>query len=490
MSSGGVALVYTVATTTNGGETLTAHLGSTSGVAVFTLTLDPTQPNGGYVFNLLGTLDDASNPNSNSIALNFTVQAADADGDTVNTSFTVNVTDDVPTDTTPAATTVLEHTLVSQSTASISESLGVSFGADGPAAVVTGGTVTQTFNFNTGGAVLSPDLEVTGGLVNFASQPGIATGSNVAAPIIIFANTGKPFTLTGQPRSVRDHRGNAVRYPRGIQRSRHPCRHVQYQRCGSCHDKFGNADALHRHRHRPTGRSPSWKSSPYGFSGNVMADNLTVTQSSSSGTTVVSGPVEFTNLASAIANVSAHDNLGNTVNLANPTSGGQAVHFELIDAVTLVAYTGSTAPTSTTASNVVFSVVLAENASHPNGTYTFTLDKPLDDFNPGTTPTSTVNFTFNFTATDFDGDSTANTFTVNVTDDTPTVTGTVTAETVSGRAGVARRQFAGWLRFRLPKRSTSTGARTTARSRATPTAARCRSWPATAPLRSPAATRW
>src|SRR6202044_2198426 len=104
-----------------------------------------------------------------------------------------------------------------------------------------------------------------------------------------------------------------------------------------------------------------------------------------------------------IANIAAHDNLGNTVNLANLTSGGQPVHYELIDAVTLVGYTGS-APTSITASNVVFSVVLSENASNPHGVYTFTLDQPLDDVNP--TPTSAINFTFNFTATDFDGDTT------------------------------------------------------------------------------------
>src|SRR6185437_10556735 len=95
LSSGGVALVYTITANSNGGETLTAFKGATSGAEIFTLTLDPTQTHGGYVFNLLGPLDDAAN--SSSIGVTFTVQAADSDGDTVNTSFTVNVTDDAPT---------------------------------------------------------------------------------------------------------------------------------------------------------------------------------------------------------------------------------------------------------------------------------------------------------------------------------------------------------------------------------------------------------
>src|SRR6202042_3624497 len=76
LSSGGIALVYTVTANDNGGETLTAFKGA-GGAEIFTLTLDPTQPHGGYVFSLLGPLDDASG--SNSIGLTFTVQAADDD---------------------------------------------------------------------------------------------------------------------------------------------------------------------------------------------------------------------------------------------------------------------------------------------------------------------------------------------------------------------------------------------------------------------------
>ncbi|MGX9393321.1 T1SS-143 repeat domain-containing protein [Nitrobacteraceae bacterium UC4446_H13] len=108
LSSGGVELQYVVTPLPNGGETLTAYKGAPSednSNIVFTLTLDPTQPRGGYNFNLLGALDHATN--SDSIGLTFTVQAADADGDTVNTSFTVNVIDDVPVIGTPVAAQIV-----------------------------------------------------------------------------------------------------------------------------------------------------------------------------------------------------------------------------------------------------------------------------------------------------------------------------------------------------------------------------------------------
>ncbi|MGB3486395.1 MAG: hypothetical protein WBB07_29765, partial [Mycobacterium sp.] len=96
LSSGGVALQYVVTTLANGGELLTAYKGDARGdeARVFTVTLDPTSAHGSYSFNLLGTLDHATG--SDSVALTFAVQAADADGDTVDTSFTVNVADDGP----------------------------------------------------------------------------------------------------------------------------------------------------------------------------------------------------------------------------------------------------------------------------------------------------------------------------------------------------------------------------------------------------------
>ncbi|MBN8975873.1 MAG: VCBS domain-containing protein [Rhizobiales bacterium] len=96
LSSSGVELQYVVTSRPDGGEVLTAYKGDGRGddARVFLLTLDPTSAHGAYSFDLLGTLDHATG--SDSIGLTFTVQAADADGDIVNTSFTVNVADDAP----------------------------------------------------------------------------------------------------------------------------------------------------------------------------------------------------------------------------------------------------------------------------------------------------------------------------------------------------------------------------------------------------------
>ncbi len=77
LTSGGVALVYVITSDGNGGEMLTAHKGSVDGATIFTLDLNPATANGSYTFTLNGPLDDAVG--SSSIALTFTVQAADAE---------------------------------------------------------------------------------------------------------------------------------------------------------------------------------------------------------------------------------------------------------------------------------------------------------------------------------------------------------------------------------------------------------------------------
>ncbi len=151
------------------------------------------------------------------------------------------------------------------------------------------------------------------------------------------------------------------------------------------------------------------------FNGSVLIDNVVVATGI---VPAAAAPVAFTDLATAVNNISITDNFNNSVSAATLTSHGQTVHYELLDTATLVAYTGS-APTSTTASNVVFSVVLSQDPTHnPGGGYTFTLDKPLDDLPAAVTD---LKFTFNFTATDFDGDTTPGKFTVDVHDDVPTL---------------------------------------------------------------------
>ena len=125
LSSGGVTLEYVVTPLADGGQLLTAYKGTPGeNNAVFTLTLDPTSAHGAYSFNLLGTLDHAAG--SDSIGLTFTVQAADADGDTANLSFTVNVADDAPVARDIAAEMAENHVHV----ITLVEGVDYSFGTD------------------------------------------------------------------------------------------------------------------------------------------------------------------------------------------------------------------------------------------------------------------------------------------------------------------------------------------------------------------------
>ncbi|MFA2535913.1 hypothetical protein ACEA51_29860, partial [Pseudomonas chlororaphis subsp. aurantiaca] len=91
LSSGGVALVYSVA-----GDTLTAKAGA---VDVFTFSLSAA---GAYSFTLLQPLDHPAGDNENDITLNLgtILQATDNDGDTVTAAaekLVITVDDDTPT---------------------------------------------------------------------------------------------------------------------------------------------------------------------------------------------------------------------------------------------------------------------------------------------------------------------------------------------------------------------------------------------------------
>ena len=95
LTSNGVALVYQVVNTANGGQILTAYKGEVGGDVIFKVTLDPTSTSGSYKFDLVGELDHAAN--SDSATLTFGFRGADADGDsTGKSSFMVTIADDKP----------------------------------------------------------------------------------------------------------------------------------------------------------------------------------------------------------------------------------------------------------------------------------------------------------------------------------------------------------------------------------------------------------
>src|SRR5262249_10860389 len=121
-------------------------------------------------------------------------------------------------------------------------------------------------------------------------------------------------------------------------------------------------------------------------------------------------PLYFSNQASAASNVAVTDGEGHAVNLASLTSHGQALEFALLGPNELVAYTGAL-----NASDVVFTVNLSTGGTN-GSSYDFVLDKPLDEV-PGTG--GALNFTFSYTAQDFDRSTASGTFTVTAHDDAP-----------------------------------------------------------------------
>jgi T1SS-143 domain-containing protein len=133
---------------TSGGEQVTVtatadgYVGMTSsGDIIFTLTLNPET--GEYEFNLLGTLDhpDGTDPND-AITLNFGVTVTDGDGDSVQTTISINVNDDGPSVCGNGQGMVDE----SNPDPSVSGTLDIDFGADGAGDVAPNGNFASSIN--------------------------------------------------------------------------------------------------------------------------------------------------------------------------------------------------------------------------------------------------------------------------------------------------------------------------------------------------------
>jgi T1SS-143 domain-containing protein len=376
-----------------------------------------------------------SNPNDAvSLANVVYVSVTDGDGDvaTSSTALQVSILDDGPTIGTPAPTTAQESDLTSHPSSTTHGSLGVTFGTDGPAAAAVaanpGTPTTLDFNslVNGGGAPYhlgNFTIQTDQGVANTTGHQGEVYGS-----LITVTDSAGPFTLTsvnlglfGQSTGTAadnvtllgfDALGNqlaSVTVNLGATIGLGSNLSYLFSAAGTAFDGL----SISKLEIEPVlSRNPDGSI----FNGSVIIDNLAVNSGSAP---AVPGAVYFTDQSSAIANVHSVDDQNHFVDLTQLTSHGQAVHFALIDAMTLVGYTGSTAPTTITDSSVVFSVVLSQNAGNPDGAYDFTLLKPLDDL-PASV--SDLKLSFDFTAKDGDGDTTAGHFVVDVHDDAPTLT--------------------------------------------------------------------
>jgi T1SS-143 domain-containing protein len=168
LSSGGVALVYSVA-----GDTLTAKAG-VGGADVFTFSLTAA---GAYSFTLLKPLDHAAGNDENDITINLgsLLRATDKDGDTVTAAadrLVITVDDDTPTATGTAVTgTVDEDGLANGNTGGTGDVTGE--------ATIAGGSVTGIFQSGADTPLSYALSSVTSGLPALSSA-GVALVYSVA----------------------------------------------------------------------------------------------------------------------------------------------------------------------------------------------------------------------------------------------------------------------------------------------------------------------
>jgi T1SS-143 domain-containing protein len=105
------------------------------------------------------------------------------------------------------------------------------------------------------------------------------------------------------------------------------------------------------------------------------------------------------------------------------TSHGLVVHTTVLADGTLIGFTGDSVA-STTDANVVFYSTLSDSGK---GSYSFTLVQALDHAS-GAAP---LTLTFDYTATDADGDSASNSFTISVVDDVPVAGASIADQTLT-----------------------------------------------------------
>jgi T1SS-143 domain-containing protein len=181
LTSNGVQVVYSY----NTDHTVLTATAGANGPTVFTVTLDDTNQ-GKYTFELKGNLDHPVAGTEDNLTLSFGFVATDSDGDPAASSFNVVVNDDTPVIVLPIPGFVNEDSLsggnpggigdLPFTTASSSNTLGISWGADSSNTNVDGGFGISQVNGDrsvvfAGGVVGSLDalnLHSNGDLVHYS----------------------------------------------------------------------------------------------------------------------------------------------------------------------------------------------------------------------------------------------------------------------------------------------------------------------------------
>ncbi|NTJ78703.1 cadherin-like domain-containing protein [Agrobacterium rhizogenes] len=409
---------------------------------VFYATVSDTD-NGHYNFTLVQSLDDAKG--SDAITLTFGYTATDSDGDTATNSFTITVADDKPVAALGDAGSVTEGALASgnenphvEGDASATGSLNISWGADNAntdkggagdrSVAFTDATVTTQGQdgeaLSSHGLAVHTALLADGTLVGYTGEtaPTATSASNVVfyATVSDTDNGHYNFTLV---QSLDDAKGSdAIMLTFG------------YTATDSDGDIATNSFTVTVADDKPVaalgdagsvteGALASGNENPHVESDATATGSLNISWGADNANTNQGGAgdrsVAFTN-----ATVTTQGQDGEAL-----SSHGLAVHTAILADGTLVGYTGEAAPTATSASNVVFYATVSDT---DNGHYNFTLVQSLDDAKGS----DAITLTFGYTATDSDGDTATNSFTITVADDKPVAsagdTGSVTEGALTG----------------------------------------------------------
>ncbi|MGF6705816.1 beta strand repeat-containing protein [Pseudomonas frederiksbergensis] len=409
LSSGGVALVYSVA-----GGTLTAKAG-VAGADVFTFSLTAA---GAYTFTLLKPLDHAAGNNENDITLNLgsLLQATDKDGDTVTAAaekLVITVDDDTPTATGTAVTgTVDEDGLANGIAGGVGDAAGEATTASGSVTGIfqSGADTPLSYALSSDTSGL-PALSSGGVALVYSVVGNTLTATAGATDVFTFSLTAAgayTFTLLKPLDHAAGNNENDITINLGslLQAT----------------DKDGDtvttaADKLvitvDDDTPTATGTAATGTVDEDGLANGIAGGTGDVAGEATTASGSVTGifqPGADTPLSYALSS--------NTSGLPALSSGGVALVYSVVGG-TLTATAGAT-------DVFTFSLTAA-------GAYTFTLLKPLDHAAGNNENDITLNLGSLLQATDKDGDTVtaaAEKLVITVDDDTPTATGTAATGTV------------------------------------------------------------
>ncbi|MES0810626.1 DUF5801 repeats-in-toxin domain-containing protein [Roseibium sp. SCPC15] len=462
LSSDGVALTYAIVSNADGGQTLTATKQGT-GETVFTVTLDivPNVFAGGasgaeYVFTLEGNLDHLGADFDESLPVSFSITATDTDGDSVGTSFLVSVADDDVEIGASDASSVDEDGLtdgnvdtgydgdLSGSAVTSSGGLGISWGSDNGNPTSGGGTGDRSVAFSvaqpglsgltSNGNSVSIAVLADGTLVGYtgdAEPASSADGSVVFLATLSDADSGSyEFTLVGNL----DHSEAGTEDDIILS--------ITYTATDGDGDAASSTFEVTVDDDAPviveTSSARVDEDDLAGTQGDLAdgnddaqsGDNTTVSDGildTDGDATTVAGDLAIewgADASNSVANGGTSSGNGDrsvtfattaiaTLEALALTSHGEALSYELSNGDSVLTATS-------TDGRVVFTVTLSDENS---GSFVLDLNDALD--HPEADFEDDIALTFDFTATDSDGDSASSSFQITVDDDSPVLTGDV-----------------------------------------------------------------